>query len=65
MPHHIDGKRNLEASNDRLISLLDKGVSLVSGLGPDFDHEAKKLSGLKDRLKDGRFHLARRSGFLF
>lgn len=58
MSHHIDGKRNLEASNDWLISLLDKGVSLVSGLGPDFEHEAKKLSGLKDRLMDGRFHLA-------
>ena len=58
MPHHIDGKQNLEASNDRLISLLDKGVNLISGLGPDFEHKTKKLSALKDRLMDGRFHLA-------
>jgi len=58
MPHHIDGKQNLKASNDRLISLLDKGVNLISGLGPDFEHKTKKLSGLKDRLMDGRFHLA-------
>lgn len=58
MSHHITSKRNLEASNDWLISLLDKGVSLISGLGQDFEHEAKKLSGLKGRLVDGRFHLA-------
>lgn len=58
MSHHIDVKRNLKASNDWLISLLDKGVSLVSGLGPNFEHEAKKLFDLKDRLMDGRFHLA-------
>jgi ribosome biogenesis GTPase A len=58
MPHHIDGKQNLKASNDRLISLLDKGVNLISGLGPDFGHKTKTLSGLKDRLMDGRFHLA-------
>ncbi|MGD8981240.1 MAG: dynamin family protein [Desulfobacterales bacterium] len=58
MPHHIDGKQNLKASNDRLTSLLDKGVDLISGLGPDFEHKIKKLSALKDRLMDGRFHLA-------
>jgi len=58
MPNHIDGKRNLEASKDWLISLLDKGVNLVSGLGPEFEHGTKKLSGLKDRLMEGRFHLA-------
>ena len=58
MSHHIDVKRNLEASNDWLMSLLDKGVSLVSGLDPNFEHEAKKLFDLKDRLMDGRFHLA-------
>lgn len=58
MSRHITSKRILEASNDWLISLLDKGVSLISGLGPDFEHEAKKLSGLKGRLVDGRFHLA-------
>ena len=58
MSHHIDVKRNLEASNDWLMSLLDKGVSLVSGLGPNFEHEAKKLFDLKNRLMDGRFHLA-------
>ena len=57
MPRHSNAKRNLEASNDWLISLLDTGVNLVSGLGPDFNHEASKLSGLKDRLTDGRFHL--------
>jgi predicted GTPase len=54
----MNGKRTLEAANDSLKSLLDKGVNLVSGLGPDFEHESKKLSGLKDRLTDGRFHLA-------
>ena len=58
MSHHIDGKQNLKASNDHLISLLDKAVNLMSGLGPDFEHKTKKLSGLKDRLMDGRFHLA-------
>jgi ribosome biogenesis GTPase A len=57
MSHHINGKRNLETSNHGLISLLNKGVSLVSGLGPDFEHEAKKLSVLKDRRMNGRFHL--------
>jgi ribosome biogenesis GTPase A len=58
MSHHIDGKRHMEASNDWLISLLDKGVSLVSSLGPDFEHEAKRMTAMKDRLRDGRFHLA-------
>ena len=58
MSHHIDGKQNIKASNDNLISLLDKAVNLMSGLGPDFEHKTKKLSGLKDRLMDGRFHLA-------
>ena len=58
MSHRIDGKQNLKASNDRLISLLEKGVNLISGLGPDFGHKTKTLSGLKDRLMDGRFHLA-------
>lgn len=58
MPHHINGKRDLGASNDWLISLLNQGTSLVSGLGPDFEHEFKKLSALKGRLMDGRFHLA-------
>ena len=47
MFHHIDGKRNLEASNDWLISLLDRGVSLVSGLGPEFEHEAEELCRLE------------------
>jgi ribosome biogenesis GTPase A len=58
MPNHINGKKNLKTSNDWLISLLNKGTSLIFGLGPGFEHEAKKLSGLKDRLVDGRFHLA-------
>jgi ribosome biogenesis GTPase A len=58
MSHHDNGKRNLKASNDWLISLLENGTSLISCLGPDFEHEAKKLSALKDRLEDGRFHLA-------
>jgi len=58
MPLHMNGKRNLKAPNDWLVSLLTKGTELISGLGPDFEHEAKKLSGLKDRLMDGRFHLA-------
>ena len=58
MSHHINGKRNFETSNQGLISLLNKGVSLVSDLAPDFEHEAKKLTMLKDRLIDGRFHLA-------
>jgi tRNA U34 5-carboxymethylaminomethyl modifying GTPase MnmE/TrmE len=58
MSHHITEKRNFETSNQGLISLLNKGVSLVSDLGPDFEHKAKKLSMLKDRLIDGRFHLA-------
>ena len=54
----VNDKRNLGASNGRLLPLLDKGVDLVSGLGSDFVHEAKNLSALKDRLMDGRFHLA-------
>jgi ribosome biogenesis GTPase A len=58
MPRPVNGKRNLESSNDRLVSLLNKGVSLASGLGSDFEHESKKLSALKDRLMTGRFHLA-------
>jgi len=37
---------------------MNKGISLVSGLGRDFEHEAKKLSALKNRLMDRRFHLA-------
>ncbi|MFO7555627.1 MAG: dynamin family protein [Desulfobacterales bacterium] len=58
MSYHVTGKRILEASSDWLVSLLDKGLSLISSLGPDFGHEIKKLSGLKDRLVGGRFHLA-------
>ncbi|MBU0698703.1 MAG: dynamin family protein [Proteobacteria bacterium] len=58
MSYHVTGKRILETSSDWLVSLLDKGLSLISGLGPDFGHEIKKLSGLKDRLVGGRFHLA-------
>ena len=58
MSHHSTSKRNLETSKDELVYLLNKGVNLVSGLDPDFEYEAKKLSVLKDRLMDERFHLA-------
>lgn len=50
--------RNLDKSKNQLVSLLDKGERLIADLGPDFDHEAKKLSSLKVRLVEGRFHLA-------
>jgi len=58
MSHHSTSKRNLETSKDELVYLLNKGVNLVSGLDPDFEYETKKLSVLKDRLMDERFHLA-------
>jgi hypothetical protein len=48
----------LDKSKDWLVSLLNEGENLVSGLGPDYKHEATKLSSLKDRLREGRFHLA-------
>lgn len=55
---NIKEKQNFEASNGWLISLLNKGLDLVSGLNPGFEHEVKKLVALKERLMDGRFHLA-------
>ena len=54
----VNSQLNLDASNDQLISVLNEGTNLVSGLGSAFKHEVKKLSALKRRLMDGRFHLA-------
>ncbi|MFH1991254.1 MAG: dynamin family protein [Pseudomonadota bacterium] len=58
MDHSVNSEQNPDASNDRLISVLNVATNLVSVLGSAFKHEAKKLSALKDRLMDGRFHLA-------
>ncbi|MFH1991843.1 MAG: dynamin family protein [Pseudomonadota bacterium] len=58
MDHPVNSQQNPDASNDRLIFVLNEATNLVSGLGSAFKHEAKKLSVLKSRLVDGRFHLA-------
>ena len=58
MYHSVNSQRNPDVSNDQLISVLNEGTNLVSGLGSAFKHEAKNLSVLKSRLVDGRFHLA-------
>ncbi len=41
-----------------LPSLMNRAISLIANLGPAMDPQAKILTGLRDRLAEGRFQLA-------
>jgi small GTP-binding protein len=51
-------KADLNQKNSFLFPLLEKGIDLVSGLGNQFEHSVRLISNLKDRLGEGRLHLA-------
>ncbi len=41
-----------------LLRLLERAAAMVADLGPEYDHGRRRLLVLKDRLIQGRFHLA-------
>lgn len=51
-------KHTVNKENGFLLSLLEKGIDLVSSLGKGFESDTQSISNLKDRLLEGRLHLA-------
>jgi len=47
-----------EEKKENLSTLIDLAVRTLGGMGSEFTTEQSRLAGLKDRLAEGRFHLA-------
>ena len=45
-------------SADYVLNLMQRGRTVLHGLGSDFQAEAERLGQLAEHLQEGRFHLA-------